>query len=610
MELWQRFTSRARRAVLLAHSEATRAHVALIGTEHLLLGLLRVGEGTSIAGVRLGEGAANQVLHGLGVDTEALRADLAREMKVGDAAEGDAEKEIRFTPEAQRVLQLAYSEAHRLCNLRIGTEHILLGLLALGKGVAYRLLRRHGVGLPEARQAVADAAAPRAAEAPRSGATIEPMLTALGIADAAELLSPFWDDTQAHPPGPEFLAEGPLREALDYAKLPDELGELVLEAAVQARGDAALRQLVWHCHRLYLDHRDYPQDRVMEWPAAIKPQTDCGPLAALPVPFGLLVGLTLVPRTLALHRERGVDDAITRATLGCFEWLVGLSEDQERLPREGRWSVSLRVPDWGRRHFAAELFRLGRLNFVVGDFWGQIHAFRHRATGEVIALSDAGVRYNAQGYRDAEPAADAWEATLAWSETHVTGFPISPWGHAVFQPVALPLDLWEHVLGRRHEDSPRDRLIEVHIPGGRGMTIELVNSAMAQALEFFPRHVPESPFMGFSCGSWILNPEFERMLGPGSNMVKFERELYLFPYPSHGRAGLREAFGTEEPDPATAPRVSRLQRALLEELAAGRPTRPGAMFLLTEEFARFGTQPYRSQWPPESLRATLGDADG
>jgi len=153
MEMWERFTSRARRGVLLAHSEAARTRVPLIGTEHLLLGMLRLGEGTGI-----------EILKRLGVDTEALRSDLARQMEMGGAE--DIEAEIRFTPEARRVLQLAYAEAHRLGHLHIGTEHILLGLLSLGKGVAYRLLRRHGIELTHAREASAELAGMRAERAP------------------------------------------------------------------------------------------------------------------------------------------------------------------------------------------------------------------------------------------------------------------------------------------------------------------------------------------------------------------------------------------------------------------------------------------------------------
>ncbi len=150
MELWQRFTSRARRAVLLAHSEATRTRVPLIGTEHLLLGLLR-----------LGEGAAIEVLGHLGANVDRLRADLDQQVESGRGSEPN--NELFFTPEAQSALQLAYTEARTLGDPYIGTEHILLGLLRLGKGPAYRLLRNYGADVGQVRHIVADMASARAA---------------------------------------------------------------------------------------------------------------------------------------------------------------------------------------------------------------------------------------------------------------------------------------------------------------------------------------------------------------------------------------------------------------------------------------------------------------
>jgi len=141
MELWQRFTSRARRAVLLAQDEASRMNMQLIGTEHLLLGL-----------VRLGEGAAVEVLEALGVDLDRLRVELQRHMEAG--SEEASATEMSFTPEAERVLQLAYAEARSLNHNYIGTEHILIGLVREARGAAHRLLRRHGIDLQRVRQAV------------------------------------------------------------------------------------------------------------------------------------------------------------------------------------------------------------------------------------------------------------------------------------------------------------------------------------------------------------------------------------------------------------------------------------------------------------------------
>ena len=151
MELWQRFTSRARRAVLLAHDDAARMGAQLISTEHLLLGLMRLGEGT-----------ATELLERLGIDLDRLRTDLRRHMDTTAATE--ATGDVSFTPEAQRVLTRAYQEAKQLGDYHIGTEHILIGLLREGRGAAFRLLRRHGAELSLVRQALAE-------QQGRSGAT-------------------------------------------------------------------------------------------------------------------------------------------------------------------------------------------------------------------------------------------------------------------------------------------------------------------------------------------------------------------------------------------------------------------------------------------------------
>ncbi|MEA3401069.1 MAG: ATP-dependent Clp protease ATP-binding subunit [Armatimonadota bacterium] len=141
MELWQRFTHRARRAILIAHDEASQMRMHLIGTEHLLLGL-----------IRLGEGMAADILRSLNVDLGQLRSDLRRNIDMG--SEDQPSNEISFTPEAQRVLQLAYAQARELSDHHIGTEHILLGLAQEGRGAAYRVLRRHRVDAGRVRQAI------------------------------------------------------------------------------------------------------------------------------------------------------------------------------------------------------------------------------------------------------------------------------------------------------------------------------------------------------------------------------------------------------------------------------------------------------------------------
>ncbi len=141
MELWQRFTPRARRVVLLAHTEAQRSRVQLISTEHLLMGLLRLGDGVAV-----------EALEMAGVDLDRLRTDLEERMETGTVEETN--RELSFTPDATQVLQLAYAEARHLGDAHIGTEHLLLGLLRLGKGPAYRALQRYGLELRQMRRMI------------------------------------------------------------------------------------------------------------------------------------------------------------------------------------------------------------------------------------------------------------------------------------------------------------------------------------------------------------------------------------------------------------------------------------------------------------------------
>jgi ATP-dependent Clp protease ATP-binding subunit ClpC len=129
--MFERFTERARRAVVLAQDEARRLGHNYIGTEHVLLGLLREEEGI-----------AARVLGSLGVTLDGVRGRVAEIVGRGEAA---APGQIPFTPRAKKVLELALREAISMGHGYIGTEHILLGLARENGGVAARILLDSGV---------------------------------------------------------------------------------------------------------------------------------------------------------------------------------------------------------------------------------------------------------------------------------------------------------------------------------------------------------------------------------------------------------------------------------------------------------------------------------
>lgn len=139
--MFERFTDRARSVVMLAQEEARDLRHNYIGTEHLLLGLLREGEGLG-----------GKALTSVGIDLETARAEIDR--RIGKGFE-DPHGHIPFTPRAKKVLELALRQALKLTHTYIGTEHILLGVIAEGEGVAAQILMSAvDGGLPALRDAV------------------------------------------------------------------------------------------------------------------------------------------------------------------------------------------------------------------------------------------------------------------------------------------------------------------------------------------------------------------------------------------------------------------------------------------------------------------------
>ena len=138
--MFERFTDRARRVVVLAQEEARLLNHSYIGTEHILLGLIHEGEGV-----------AAKALESLGISLEAVRSQVEEIIGQGGSSPSG---HIPFTPRAKKVLELSLREALQLGHNYIGTEHILLGLIREGEGVAAQVLVKLGADLSRVRQQV------------------------------------------------------------------------------------------------------------------------------------------------------------------------------------------------------------------------------------------------------------------------------------------------------------------------------------------------------------------------------------------------------------------------------------------------------------------------
>ena len=133
------FTDRVRRVLQMAREEAARLRHDYVGTEHVLLGLIREGEGIAAA-----------VLTNLDVDLETIQRKVEETVVRGKAAQA-AGPDLPYTGRAKRVLELAMTEARELKSSYVGTEHLLLGLLAERTGIAAQVLNDGGVTLEQAR---------------------------------------------------------------------------------------------------------------------------------------------------------------------------------------------------------------------------------------------------------------------------------------------------------------------------------------------------------------------------------------------------------------------------------------------------------------------------
>jgi ATP-dependent Clp protease ATP-binding subunit ClpC len=133
------FTERVRKVLAMAREEAARLHNEYVGTEHILLGLIREGEGVAAA-----------VLQSLSADLDEIQQRIEEQVKKGKAAQATG-PDLPYTSRAKKVLELAMAEARELNHSYVGTEHLLLGLLREEKGIAATVLTDLGIGLEAAR---------------------------------------------------------------------------------------------------------------------------------------------------------------------------------------------------------------------------------------------------------------------------------------------------------------------------------------------------------------------------------------------------------------------------------------------------------------------------
>ncbi len=317
------------------------------------------------------------------------------------------------------------------------------------------------------------------------------------------------------------------------------------------------------------------------------------------VQFYVLAYMAALPYTEKEYQRRGIPAGVFDETMSDFGlWMFYIYE------RTGCWGFDRFMWIW--RHLVGELFRLGRLQYALEDFEYGIHAFRQKATGQVLLLADPDMPLRPDGYalgagqaprgQDERPPKlasplpeGAWQPVFSEEAGGWRGHPVSPYGYALRREASLPRAEWELLL------SPGDPVLDIHIPRYAPFTPAACQDSLRRAFDFFPSQYPQRPFKATFCHTWFFTAQLQQILPPESNIVRFQREFYLFPFPGGPGFLWSFAFSETEFDPATAPRDTSLRRAVLDWLGEGKELfdLPGVLFHSPEEW---GSQPYMSEW--------------
>lgn len=299
--------------------------------------------------------------------------------------------------------------------------------------------------------------------------------------------------------------------------------------------------------------------------------------------FFLLGYLAALPKVEREYRRLGVSLDIFHDTMLDFSIWVNQAYDLH-----GYWNFNQFA--WMALHVSCKLFRLGRLEYMLGSFRGNITAFRHRVTRSILLLGDPSMPLRADGYAEGAggtPAVEGetWHAVFETTPAGWRGSRINPMGFTLREESFLLRSEWERIL--KHGDT----ILDLHIPRGDKLTVKECRESIQAAYKFFPAIFPDRPFKGLYCHTWFFTPQLQKILPLESNIVRFQREFYLYPQPGGPGFMWSYVFGEKYPDATTAPRDTSLRRAVLDWMAEGNEVfdLPGLMLHTPEQW---GSQPY------------------
>jgi hypothetical protein len=236
--------------------------------------------------------------------------------------------------------------------------------------------------------------------------------------------------------------------------------------------------------------------------------------------FYLHAALERIPLTEQRYSELGISNEIFVDTLRDIGGWV-----QNAYNLVGYYSI--RNFSWIWRHLEARMFRLGRLQYIVNPFKGEVKGFYNAFENKLLLLADNGMELRAngdmQGVCGKAKTDDGFVTKYEETAEFYIGNPITPYGKGKKEAVKLKKSEWQKVL------EEGDYLLEIHIPRDGDFNLETIKASYVQAREFYNRYFPELDTKGMACHTWLFTPQLQDMIPESSKIVQFQRQFYLYP---------------------------------------------------------------------------------
>ena len=414
--------------------------------------------------------------------------------------------------------------------------------------------------------------------------SFDDIIAKLSLEDYREILKSEWKDSEKTFPHGKlpFLRTEQIEKSAKLGNLDAETVKYLVEKAVpEIEKDSYLIRLIWHeYHLLYLS------DRPLKSNAAKLPHLE-NLIGEFAYAFNLLLVLAGYTHAIKLHKKLGIPDDIAKDTYSDLAVWCSFYRESRKVT-----GLTTRILGWMQKHLSGKLFRVGRLQYVWSEFPGKIVVYRSRKTGLLQALAEDELNFNSAGQFDGVDGIydkkGVWTSRLECGNSLVSGNPVSPLGFAEKRKITLNLSEWEKVM------SHGDKVLDIHIPAIGPMTIELCADSINRASDFFTEYLSERHFKAFSCCSWFLDMQFEEFLSETSNVIRFQREFFLYPIPVGASESLWRIFGEGalKSHVKDYPRNTSMQKSAAAFLEEGGHLRAGGSFYLKDDLP-FGRQLYR-----------------